>query len=165
MKISIIAAVGLKGEIGREGSLPWHLPSDLRNFKKLTMGHCLLVGRTTYEAIGKALPGRKMFVLSRNADFAAPDCKVVGTWEEAISLAREQEESELFVAGGGKVYETCLPYCSKMYLSKVFYDGPADTYFPEMSWEGWERTQSVYHPDEGQELAWQFEVWERKSQP
>ena len=131
MILSVIAALDDQGGIGIENQLPWHLPGDLSRFKKLTMGHQLILGRKTYQAIGKPLPGREMIVLSRNPEFKLEDSQVVSSWEAALQTARETGEKEVFVIGGGEIFELALPLAERMYLTRVHTISQADAYFPE----------------------------------
>ena len=165
MKISIIVAMGLERQIGREGKIPWHLSWDLKNFKKITMGHHLVVGRKTFQSIGHALPGRQMIVVSRNADFSAPGCTTAPSLTVAIQMAQEKGEKELFIAGGCEIYAEAIPLAQKLYITQVDYIGEADRYFPPMSLDNWERTFSNFSPSQGDEPSAQFEIWEKITDP
>ena len=160
MQISLIVAMGESRQIGLKGRIPWHLPSDLKNFKKITMDHTLILGRKTFESIGKALPGRKMIILTQNKDFKEPDCLLAQNLEQALELAKKSGETEVFIAGGAEVYKSALSYVNKLYLSWVDYDGEADVYFPVFSiGRGWTCEQSVRHLKTENEPAWVYEVW------
>jgi len=161
MKISLIVAMGLERQIGIQNRIPWHLSSDLQNFKKVTMGHTLVLGRKTFESIGKGLPGRKTIVLTRDPNFTAPNCSRAGSLEEAFELLEAAGETELFIAGGSEVYAKALPLVQRMYLTLVNYDGEADTFFPAYSTEGWKKTFTHNFPGTEKELDWQYEVWDR----
>ena len=162
MLISLIVAMGKSGQIGYKSKIPWHLPSDLQNFKKITMGHTLLLGRKTFESIGRPLPGRKTIILSQNQDFQQPSCKVVSKLEEAFKFAEDSGEQELFIAGGAKIYELALPYVKKFYLSRVDYDGEADVFFPPFSFtRGWVCETQMNFAKTEKEPAWTYEVWNR----
>ncbi len=138
MKVTLIVAVAHGGVMGRDGSLPWHLPADLARFRRLTMGHHLLVGRLTWESIGKPLPGRRMIVLSRS-DLELPEGVVrVGSIEEAVELARAAGEEELFVAGGAQVYALALPLADTLHWTAVEADVDGDVVFPEWDRSAWE---------------------------
>jgi dihydrofolate reductase len=137
MRLSLIAAVGENGVIGRSGRLPWHLPADLERFKALTMGHHLLLGRKTFEAIGRPLAGRRMVVVSRGAWTAPPGVEVVGSPQEAVARAAAAGESEAFVAGGGEIYRALLPQADRVYLTRVKAAPQGDTLFPELPASAW----------------------------
>lgn len=161
MRISIIVATGLQRQIGLAGQIPWHLSADLRNFKNLTMGHHLIVGRKTYQSIGRPLPGRKMLIISRNKDFSAPDCQTIGSLTEAIEKARQAGDSEVFIAGGGEIYKESLAVADHLYWTQVFYDGEADTFFPDITNMDWKKTFSEFSPESNGEPAWQYGIWEK----
>jgi len=137
MILSIIVAMEKNSGIGFENQIPWHLPADLARFKKLTMGHHLVVGRKTYESIGSILPGRQMIVLSRNPDFEASGCLRAVSLNEAISLAEEAGEDELFIIGGAEIYQEALPLTDHLYLTVVQAKTEADTFFPELEESDW----------------------------
>ena len=137
MIISIIAALDEQGGIGFENQIPWHLPADLARFKKLTMGHHLILGRKTYESIGSALPGRQMIVLTRNPDFKAPDCITAPTLDEALTLAENAGENEVFIIGGAEIYKEALPLADHLYLTVVHTRAEADAYFPQFDQTAW----------------------------
>jgi dihydrofolate reductase len=137
MIISIIAALDRKRGIGIDNKMPWHLPIDLKRFKKITMGHHLILGRKTYQSIGGPLPGRQMIILSRNPEYDVEGCIVCGSFDEALQLADGAGEVEVFVIGGGEVYKNALPFVERLYLSFVDTIAEADTYFPELKQEDW----------------------------
>ena len=116
--------------IGCAGQLPWHLPEDLQRFKQLTMGHILLMGRKTFESIGRPLPGRSSYILSRTAQFAAPGCRVFPELAAALAAAETAGETELFVCGGEEVYRQTLPLCQRIYLTELEIEVVGDRYFP-----------------------------------
>ncbi len=161
MRISIIVAAAENGIIGREGGLPWHLSADLRRFKRLTMGHTLLVGRRTWESIGRPLPGRRMMVLSRSGQPGIEGAEVFGDFDEAIESARQRGESELFVAGGGEIYRLALPYAQRIYLTRVHLAADGDVDFPELDPEGWSLTWEEEHQEE--DPGFTFQIFERRS--
>ena len=126
--VVLIAAVAEKGSIGRECRMPWHLPEDLKRFKALTLGHPVLMGRRTWESIGKPLPGRENIVLTRSADFSAPGCRVVHSLEDALDACRGA--TTVFVIGGGEIYAAALPLASRLLLTEIRREFPGDTFFP-----------------------------------
>ncbi len=140
MRISIIAAMAKNRVIGRRGSLPWHLPSDLRRFRELTMGHTLLMGRRTFEAIGRALPGRRTIVLSRDPRYRARGCDTAADIAAALALAAAAEE--LFVCGGAEVYRQLLPRAERIFLTEIVAGFAGDTFFPAWPEQDFERLES-----------------------
>ena len=130
MHIALIVAVSRNRVIGRGGQLPWHLPADLRRFKRLTMGHHLIMGRKTFESIGRPLPGRTSIVVTRRLDYAPPGVLIAGSIPAALQLAAA--DREVFFVGGGEVYGQALPLCHKIYLTEVAADVAGDTLFPEL---------------------------------
>ncbi len=116
--------------IGYQGGLPWHISSDLKRFKSLTMGHHIIMGRKTWESIGNPLPGRKMILITKNRDYKAEGCDVVHSLQNALDLAQQGGEDEVFVIGGGQIFNQALPLADKIYLTHVRTITPVDTYFP-----------------------------------
>lgn len=148
MIVSLVVAMGPKREIGYNNKLLWHIPEDLKNFKKLTTGKIVVMGRKTFESIGKPLPNRLNIVVTRDEKLAIPGVDVITDPMMAFDLALEKEddnegvESELAVIGGAEVYQMYLPYVQKIYLSEVAYSGPADTFFPELNLNEWKEVES-----------------------
>jgi dihydrofolate reductase len=162
MRVSLIVAADLSGVIGRDGGLPWHLPADLKRFKALTMGHHLVVGRKTYESIGRPLPGRTMLVVSRQPGYSSTGVTVVGSPEEAIRVAQAVGESELFVAGGAELYRHLLPRADRVYLTRVEARVEGDTHFPDLDPARFRLASVEPRPaDAKNPLPLRFEVWER----
>jgi dihydrofolate reductase len=160
-----MVAIDEKRGIGKSGKLPWHLSSDLRRFRELTMGHHLIVGRKTFESIGKPLPGRHTIVVTRNSNFNPEGCFVSRSVEDAITLARERGETEVFVIGGAEIYPRALPSADRIYLTEVHALVDADVFFPEFDRDEWIETQYIDHPaDEKNQYAFAFKVLERASQ-
>ena len=137
MIISLIAAIGLDHELGQGGRLIWRIPEDLKQFKRLTMGHHMLMGRKTYESIGRPLPGRVTIVLSRDLQYQAPGCLLASSIDEALTLARHAGERELMVCGGAEVYRALLPSADQVYVSKVQARASADVFFPTLHEGSW----------------------------
>jgi len=130
--ISMICAVGKNKEIGFKNKLLWHLPEDLRHFKKITMGHCVIMGQKTFESIGKALPGRKNIILSLTPNYMAKDCEISNNLEEIANRYKDSEE-EVFIIGGASIYRQFIKYANKLYLTLVDDSPPADAFFPDYS--------------------------------
>jgi dihydrofolate reductase len=127
--IAIIAAMAKNRAIGLNGEMPWQLPADLQRFKQLTMGQTLLMGRKTYQAIGRPLPGRETIVVSRNRDFSVAGCRVVESLEAGITAART---AQLFICGGGEIYRQAMHLATRIYLTELLEERPGDTFFPEL---------------------------------
>ena len=156
MSIAIIVAMAKNRVIGKNGQLPWHLPSDLRRFKQLTMGHTLLMGRRTFESIGTALPGRQTIVLSRDPEYRAVGCTVATDIEAAMQLVKPEEE--LFICGGADIYRQTLPFVEKIYLTELDVEIAGDRYFSELSAEEFEIIQTEQIEDK---LNYQFSILHR----
>jgi dihydrofolate reductase len=138
--ISLIGATDELGGIGKNNELPWHLPSDLKRFKLSTMGHHVVMGRRTYEAIGRQLPGRVMIVVTHKNDYFAEGCLVVNSLGAAIDLAEVNFESELFIIGGGEIFKQAIGIADKIYLTTVHTNVGADVFFPKFDPNEWEIT-------------------------
>ena len=164
MIISLIVAMDEKRGIGKEGKLPWRLSSDLRRFRELTMGHHMIVGRKTFESIGKPLPGRQTIVITRNASFKSDGCLVAASVQAALAAAQERGETEVFVIGGAEIYSQTLEIVDRMYLTQVHAEVDADTFFPEWKPDEWTETQSAFEPaGEKNQYAFTFKLLERKT--
>jgi dihydrofolate reductase len=128
--VSAIAAIGENGVIGREGKLPWHLPDDLKRFRALTWGKPIIMGRRTFESLGRPLPGRTNIILTRQPDYRAEGCVVASSAAEALSLAASGGAAEAVVIGGSEVFERLLPRCDRVYLTIVEGILEGDVFFP-----------------------------------
>ena len=142
MIISMIVALDDSNLIGKDQLLPWHLPSDLRRFRRLTMGHNLLLGRKTYETIRRILPGRHMIILSRQKEYLVSSCTIVTSISQAFYISQDRGEKELFVIGGGEIYRQCLPYAQRIYFTHVHTALVGNVYFPQLKKFEW-RTVGV----------------------
>ena len=163
MIISLIVAMDEKRGIGMAGKLPWRLSSDLKRFRELTMGHHMIVGRRTFESIGKPLPGRQMIVVTHNASFKPDGCLVAASVQAALALAQERGETEVFVIGGAEIYAQTLDVADRVYLTHVHAEVDADTFFPQLKRGGWVEKESSYQPaDEKNQFAFTFKLLERK---
>ncbi len=141
--ISLITAVSANGVIGRGGELPWHLSDDLKRFKQLTLGKPIVMGRKTFESIGRALPGRQNIVLTRQSDFIADDCDIVSSAGAAIAIAGGADE--LMVIGGSDIYKLFLPLAGRIYMTRVDVDIDGDAHFPELDDNQWQETRHENH--------------------
>lgn len=158
--ISFIVAMDKNRVIGRNNKLPWHLPADLAYVKKTTMGHPLLMGRKTYESIGRPLPGRTNIVFTRNPHYEAEGCVVVHSVEEAI---RKFGDGELFIFGGAVIYRLFLPVADRMYVTEIEHEFEGDTFFPEIDPAEWREISRVKGVrDEKNPYDYYFVVYERK---
>lgn len=146
MTVSLIVAMARGRVIGQGGGLPWHLPADLRHFKSVTMGKPIIMGRATHESIGRALPGRRNIVLTRQAGFAAEGCTVVHTPESALEAAAEDGADEAMIIGGAAVYEVFLPLAARLYLTEIDADLEGDTHFPVIDFDEWREASREVRP-------------------
>ena len=148
MRLSLIVAMAKNRTIGLDGAMPWHIPEDLKFFKRVTMGHPVIMGRKTYQSIGAALPGRTNIVVTRNKDFEAADADVVHDLSEALTKAKATEElwrpdggrEEIFVIGGADIYGQALPEAQRIYMTEVHQELPGDAFFPELAEDEWKET-------------------------
>lgn len=165
MKISLVVAMSENRVIGRDSDMPWRLSSDLKRFKQLTMGHAIVMGRKTYESIGRLLPGRTTIILSRQADYQVEGAVVAADLEQAIvaASAAHPETAELFVIGGGQIYEMALPVATTIYLTRVLTQiSDGDTWFPEVDWIQWHQDHQESIPaDAKNEYPTIYEIWRR----
>lgn len=157
-RIYLIAAVAKNGVIGAQGKLPWHLPEDLKHFKNLTLGHPVIMGRRTWESLGKPLPGRENIVVSRKRGFEAPEASVAASLEAAIALCTG--EAVAFVIGGAEIYAAALPLADGLALTEIHQEYEGDTRFPDWDRKAWRATQKETHAsDKG--VRFDFVLYER----
>lgn len=164
MIVSAIAAFSKNRVIGVGNDLPWHLPADMKYFMRTTKGHHVVMGRKTYESMGKPLPSRSNIVITRDPFWTAQGVAVVHTIEEALKLADNAGEEELFIIGGGEIYSLSFPYLDKLYLTEIELVVPdGDTYFPTFNESNWE-VESIKHfePDEKNKYIYTFKVYKRR---
>jgi dihydrofolate reductase len=148
--------------IGRSGGLPWRLSEDLKRFKRLTMGHHIVMGRKTYESIGRPLPGRTSIVVSRQQQLftTSANVKYAGSLEQAVTMAGD--DPEVFVIGGGELFGEALPQAEKAYVTWVYADLDGDTFFPEFPTPAWKQLSDEYIPqDDKNEYPTRFRIYER----
>lgn len=152
-RLAVIVAVADNGVIGRDNGLPWHLPEDLRYFRRITMGKPIVMGRKTFESIGRALPGRTNIVISRNAQFAPADVLLAASLDEALALAGrladEQGAGEVVVIGGAQIYALALPRADRLYLTRVHASVEGDAVLPPVDWTQWNETSCERHTASG----------------
>jgi dihydrofolate reductase len=164
VKIHIIAAVAENGVIGRGRKLPWHLSDDLRRFKQLTMGHTIVMGRRTWESIGRALPGRRTVVVSRQAGYrVGDDVTVAKSLDDALRSAAARGDNDVFIVGGAELYREALPRAERLYLTRVHAAVAGDACFPQFDSSAWRLVTSEHHAaDAKNEHPFSFEVYERE---
>ena len=142
MTITVLAAMGANLVIGREGNMPWHLPQDLAHFKATTMGHVMVMGRKTYESIGRSLPGRRTIVITHQQGWHAPSVEVAHSLPEALALAGP---ADVFVVGGSDVYRQAIPFADQMLLTEIDQSPEGDAFFPAFSAEDWRESAREAH--------------------
>ena len=157
-RVSIIVAMAKNRVIGANNALPWHLSSDLKRFKALTMGHHIIMGRKTFESIGRILPGRISVVVSRNPEYRPAQVLVAANLDSALALA--SQDSEAFVIGGAEIYRAALPVADRILLTEIDRDFAGDTYFPELASSVWQQVSREAVPDA--DLPAHFIVLERR---
>ena len=164
MRKSIIVAMDQNGGIGTENRLPWHFPADLRRFKELTMGHHLIMGRNTYESIGRPLPGRKMIVLSRDPGYQPDGCLKALSLVQAFSIAQASGEDEVFICGGATVYREALEAADRLYLTRIHAKYQTDASFPDWDPSNWNRLSIENHAaDEKHAYPFSFIIYEKSN--
>jgi dihydrofolate reductase len=137
----MIAAMAANRVIGNQGAIPWKIPGEQKLFREITLGHTVIMGRKTYEALGRPLPGRTNIIVTRQTDYQAPGCQIASDLAGALR-ACNLEESEAFICGGGQLYHEALPLADRIYLTVIPREIPGDTYFPEIPASGFEMIQS-----------------------
>jgi len=162
LKVALVVARAENGVIGDDGRLPWRMKSDLAWFKKVTLGKPVIMGRKTYESIGKALPGRTNIVLTRNRDYALGDAQVVTTLNGALRLAEENAKDEIAIIGGGEIYRMMIDHADRLYLTTVEAVVEGDTEFPDLDAANWSvEIAGTITADDKNDYNAQMEVWDR----
>jgi dihydrofolate reductase len=162
MHISIIVATDENGVIGNKGAIPWNMPADMDYFRQKTLSHPIIMGRKTYESIGRILPNRPNIIISRNKDFAVQGAEVAETVEEAIEKAKKYGDEEIFIIGGESVYKLAMPYVDRIYLTKVHAEVEGDRFF-KFDTSGWKETSGQSHPaGEQNQYAYEFLVFDKQ---
>ncbi len=160
MILSSIVAVAKKNVIGGDNKLLWHLPADLKHFKNVTMDHTIIMGRKTYESIGKPLPGRKNIVVTRSEEFIAEGCTVITNLQKAIQLC--EQEDEVFIIGGAEIFRQSLPAVDKIYITRIDHVFEGDVFFPELNFSEWKLVKYLkFHADEKNKYDYSFAEYER----
>ncbi|WHY32774.1 dihydrofolate reductase [Cytobacillus firmus] len=160
--ISLMWAMDENRVIGRDNKLPWHLPEDLKFFKRTTMGHPIAMGRKTWDSIGRPLPGRENIVITRNNSFSCDGCTVVHTVEELLNYSGDRED-EIFVIGGAEIFKAILPAADRLYLTMIYDEFEGDTYFPELDMSEWDLlSREKGTRDEKNPYDFEFLIYKRK---
>ncbi len=166
MKLSIIAAVANNGVIGNKNRLIWHMPADLKFFRNKTLGHTMLMGRKTFESIGKPLPGRKTVIITQQKDYKVEGCDVVHSFKDALKLVKN--EKEVFVVGGAEIYTQAIEhyYTKTIYITRIFASFDGDTFFPDIDEKHWEMIERNDHePDKDNKYPFSFMIYKRRKKP
>ena len=159
--ITLVVAMGMNREIGVDNQLPWHLPKDLKHFKEITSGHPIIMGRKTYESIGKPLPNRTNIVVSRKNDWFEEGILIVGSLKEAIKFAKKLDE-KIFIIGGGNIFEQTMDIADKLEVTEIKTTIEADTFFPKIDPKIWTKTEEICHEkDEKNNFDFCFQTFEK----
>jgi dihydrofolate reductase len=161
-RVSIIAAVARNGVIGHDNAMPWHLSDDLKRFRALTTGHPIIMGRRTYESLGRPLPGRRNIVISRDSAFAAPGCEVLPALDAALVAC--SDASEVFIIGGAQLYAATLALADRLQITEIHADFDGDTHFPQYDRRLWRETAREHGRGEA-DFAYDFVTYERTPVP
>ena len=160
--IAFVVAVAENGVIGRDNQLIWHLPADLRHFKELTLGHPIVMGRRTFESIGRPLPKRTNIVVTRHPEWQAEGCTIAYSVPLALELARQSDE-QVFVIGGAEIYRQAIAAADTIYMTEVHHSFEGDVFFPEINHSEWrETTRKRHEPDEKHAYAYSFVTLQRR---
>ncbi|WP_339408987.1 dihydrofolate reductase [Pseudomonas sp. EA_35y_Pfl2_R5] len=166
LPLCMIAALAENRVIGRDNQLPWHLPADLKHFKALTLGKPIIMGRKTWDSLGRPLPGRLNLVVSRQPDLQLEGAEVFTSLDAALERAevwaREEDAEELMLIGGAQLYELGLAQAERLYLTRVGISPQGDAYFPEVVDADWHLSSAIEHPEGLETPGYVFEVWDRK---
>jgi dihydrofolate reductase len=163
-QISAIVAMTENRVIGYQNQLPWHLPADLQHFKAITSGHPILMGRKTFESIGRPLPNRTNIILTRDSAYQKPGCKIVASVGDALALAT-LDHTEIFIIGGAEIYRQFLPFTTRLYITLVHEDFTGDTYFPIIDLSEWKEMKREAHTaDEANHYPYSFLLLERETE-
>jgi dihydrofolate reductase len=160
MTVTIVVAIAENNAIGKNNQLLWYLPADLKHFKNITTGHTIIMGRKTYDSVGKPLPNRRNIIITRQ-DITIEGCEVVKSIEDALALCAD--EDEVFIVGGAEIYRQSMHLTDRIYLTIVHQKFDADSFFPEINYDEWRETEREDHqPDEKNKLPYSFITLERR---
>lgn len=161
--ISLLVAADENNVIGKDNKLPWHLPADLKYFKNLTWSMPVLMGRKTFESVGKPLPGRRNIVITYNKTWAAEGAEVAHSIGEAIALAKESDVKEIFVIGGAEIFKEVLPKANRIYLTRIHHQFEGDVFLPPVNNTEWQLVKTIdCNKDDKNTYDYSFQTWERK---
>jgi dihydrofolate reductase len=159
--IGLVVAVDNNNVIGKDNKLIWHLPADLKMFKELTMGAPIVMGRKTFESIGKPLPGRTTVIITRNPEYKVEGCIVALSLKEGLSMVGK--EPKVYVIGGGEIFKEAMPLADKLYLTRIHHSFEGDVYFPEVDMNQWEEeSRQDFEPDEKNAFSYSFFCYRKK---
>jgi dihydrofolate reductase len=162
VSISLVVAAATNNAIGKDGAMPWHLPNDMKHFKNVTWGMPVVMGRKTFESLGKPLPGRKNIVISRQPGWKAEGTVAVQKIEDALFVAQQADVNEVMVIGGGEIYKALFARAKRIYLTRVEAEPEADTFFPVIDAKEWHLvSQKNHEADEKNAFNYSFQTWER----
>jgi dihydrofolate reductase len=162
MLISLIVAASTNNVIGKNGKMPWHLPNDLKHFKNVTWAMPVIMGRKTFESMGKPLAGRKNIIITRQSDYKPEGAIAVSSLDDAVTVAKEMDAKEVFVIGGGEIYKMAWEKASRVYLTRIKLETDGDTFFPEIHPDKWKLiSQKNFDGDEKNAYPHSFQTWER----
>lgn len=162
MKISCIVAIANNSVIGKDNDIPWYLPADLQYFKKVTLGHHIIMGRKCYSSIGRPLPKRTNVIITRDPYFISSNCIITHSIDEALEKAFDNGEKEAFIIGGGTIYEQTQDIWDRLYLTEVDVKVEGDIYFPHVDMKKWKLiSEDPHQPDEKNEYAYNFKLYDR----
>ncbi|HUM98026.1 MAG TPA: dihydrofolate reductase [Chitinophagaceae bacterium] len=162
MNISLVVAAASNNAIGKDGKMPWHLPADMKHFKNITWGMPVVMGRKTFESLGKPLSGRKNIVITRQTGWKANGAIGVQSIEDAFFVAQQADVNEIMVIGGGEIYKTLFDKAKRIYLTRVEAEPEADTFFPVLLREQWRLiSQQNFEADEKNPFNYSFQIWDR----
>ena len=166
LPVSLIVAATRNQVIGRDNQMPWHLPADLRYFKQRTLGKPIIMGRKTWESLGRPLPGRLNIVISRQADVELDGAEIFADLATAIQRGQEwatqQGVDEVMIIGGGQLYQHALSLAQRVYFPRIALELEGDSYFPVLGPQQWQQTDAQAHPAQEQQPGYSFEVWQRR---
>ena len=162
MKITIVAAIASNNVIGQKNSLPWDIPEDLKRFKKLTSGHTILMGRKTFDSIGRPLPNRTNIVMTKDTNYQKEGIEIVFDKREALNLIKDLNQ-EVFIIGGSKIYELFEPWATSLVITRVLKDYKGDAFFPDINWNNWQIKSEEEFLDEKSGISCKLEEYLRKA--
>ena len=162
MKISLVVAAASNNGIGKGGTMPWHLPNDLKHFKNVTWGMPVVMGRKTFDSLGKPLPGRKNIVITRQPDWKAEGAVAVKSMDDALFLVKETDALEAMIIGGGEIFKMMFEKANRIYMTRVEAEPEADTFFPSIDHKQWTLVSIKNHEaDEKNSFNHSFQIWEK----